>query len=60
MRGWQFGQAHRAGLRIETPDIVGFFVGKPQNAIVVEYGRVRIDLRAIRRAILGDLASLRI
>jgi hypothetical protein len=58
--GRRFHQAHLAGFRIKTPDIVGLFVGKPQNAIVVEYGRVRVDLRAISRAILGDLATFRI
>jgi hypothetical protein len=46
MRRRQFRQTHLAGLGIEPPNVVGFFVGEPQNAIVIEYGCVRIDLAA--------------
>jgi hypothetical protein len=53
-----FGQVHFAGLGIKAPDIVGLFVGEPQNSIVVEYGRVRVDFRSLRWAIFGDFAAL--
>ena len=60
VRRRNFGQAHLAGLRIDTPDVVRLFIGKPENAVVVEYRRVRIDLRAIGWAILGNASGLRI
>src|SRR5207302_7003611 len=58
VRGRHFGQDDLAALRVETPDIVSLFVGKPQNSIVVEYGRVRVDAGTILRAILRNLAGL--
>jgi hypothetical protein len=38
--------------------MVGLFIGEPQNAIVVEYGRVRVDLGSLRRVILGNRTCL--
>src|ERR1700693_2321553 len=55
---WRFRQSHLAGLRIEPPDVVSFFVGEPQNAIVIEYGRVRVDLGTAGWAILSNLTRL--
>ena len=45
-------------LRIEASDIVCLLIGKPQNAFVVEYGRMGIDPRATVWSILRDLAGL--
>ena len=60
MRRWYLGQCHLARLWIQAPDIVGLLVGKPQNAVVIEYRCVRIDLGAIVGSILGYLARRRI
>jgi hypothetical protein len=56
----QFGQDHLPGFRIEPAEIVRLFIGKPQNAIVIEDGSVRVDFRAIGRAVLRDRTSSRI
>ena len=53
----RFGQDHLASFRIKASDIVGLLICKPQNAIVVEYGRVRVDLGTSGWVILGDLTG---
>jgi len=49
-----------ARFRIQAPDVVGLLVGEPQNAIVIEYWRVWINLFASGRTIFGDLAIPRV
>src|ERR1700722_8980890 len=60
MRRRYFGQAHFAGLRIETSNVIRLFVREPENAVVVEYRRMRIDLGAVGWAIFGNASGLRI
>src|SRR5271166_992128 len=58
VRSRDLGQSHFAGFRVESPDIVGLFVGKPQNAVVIEGWCVWINLRAVVGTIFRYLARL--
>lgn len=50
-------KSHLAGFRIQAPDVVGPFVGEPQNAVVIEYWRVWINLFAGGRTIARVLVD---
>ena len=56
----QLRQRHLPGLGVEPTDVVCLLVGEPQNSIVVERGRMRIDLGIAGRAVFGNFARLRI
>ena len=58
MRRGRFGELHLAGCGIEASDVVGLFVGEPQDAVVIEDGRVWIDFGLVGRAVLADVAGL--